>query len=451
MLLQTNLLLQLAEAGKTIAIITPDPEDANLKSLCQNKNIQIYESPEKHNLWDDDYSFKRKYFLEDIRKNPALWEQHVYNIFYTKSKHPWKRIRPLWYYLFYQLNKVFPSIRTKFKANESKYLVSENLEKLIQKIQPKLVVSTYPVNLLEARTLFNAQKKNIPTLIHLLSWDNITGKGIFPTSADYFIVWGDVMFEELKEYYGISEQHIFKCGVPHFDNHIKVQNQPSYQKLLTELGLNADAPYLFMAMSSPRFAPKEIDIAEWLAKAIQQNVFGEKMQLIIRPHPQNVQGAMADKTWLKRLDNLQNSRVAVDYPQLVKSKVRWSMKKEDMNHLSNLLAGCSVCINSGSTVSIDALVLGKPVILTSFDGDAKLPYRKSARRLIDYTHQNKFVNLGGAKPVFSFSKFEKAILDYLKNPDLDSEKRKFALEKECFKNDGKATERAIESILKILK
>ncbi len=450
MLLQTGLITQLTEHGKSIAIITPDPDDENLKELHANPLIKIFDPQIEQTIWDDDYGVKRMYYLEDIKSNPVFWEKHLYSILYSKSKHPWKRVRPFIYYPIHRLIKYFPSIRENFRQKESSYLFSKNAAALLEKIQPALVVSTYPINFLEAKFLFAAKKKKITTLIHLLSWDNITSKGIFPVIPDQFIVWGKVMYQELKEYYGTADDAVQICGVPHFDNHIRVKHAPNYQGLLTNLGLNPALPYLFVAMSSPRFAPHEIDIVEWLAKAINENTFGEKMQLVVRPHPQNVQGSLADQRWIKRLDNLNGTRVAIDYPQLVKSKVRWSMQKSDMDHLSNLLIGCSICLNSGSTVSIDALMMDKPVILTSFDGDKKLYYWKSARRLVDYPHQKKFVGLGGAKVVHSYESLKKEILKYLADPNYDLEKRRNALEMECHLNDGKSTERVVKAMLQIL-
>ncbi|MEM1318956.1 MAG: CDP-glycerol glycerophosphotransferase family protein [Bacteroidota bacterium] len=450
MLLQTGLLLQLAEQGKQVAIITPDPKDPNFKALESNPNIHLFDSQMKLTIWDDDYNFKRPYYLEDLKSNPVFWEKHLYSILYSKSKHPWKRVRPFYYYLIYRLIPFFPSIRRRFKETEGRHLRSKRAETLLDQIQPRMVVSTYPVNYLESKMLYAAKQRKIPTMIHLLSWDNITSKGHFPVVADYFIAWGEVMYQELKEYYQLPDERIRICGVPHFDQHIRIRKQPDYAPIVEGLGLKAERPYVFVAMSSPRFAPREIDIVEWLARAVDEGRFGPEMQLIVRPHPQNVQGSLADRKWIKRLDRLQSERVAVDYPTLVKSKVRWSMAKEDMHHLSNLLAGCSVCINSGSTVSIDALMLGKPVMISSFDGDAELYYWKSARRLVDYIHLQKFVQLGGAKVVYNYEELEKGIKRYIKEPGLDAERRQHALSMECYRNDGGATERVVEAVKEIL-
>lgn len=450
MLLQTGLITQLTQRGKHIAIISPDPEDPNLLDLKDNPNITVFDSELKHSIWDDNYDFKRKYYLEDIKSNPVFWEKHLHSILYSKSKHPWKRIRPFYYYIIHWLIAYFPSIRKRFKATESKHLVAPRADEILNKINPSLVVSTYPVNFIEAKFLYAAKQKNIPTLIHLLSWDNITSKGIFPVIPDHFIVWGKVMYNELKAYYGVKDEAIQICGVPHFDQHISVKKSPNFKPILEKLGLNPNLPYLFFAMSSPRFAPYEIDIVEQLAIAVQNEVFGAELQLIVRPHPQNVQGSLADKRWIKRLDNLKGKSVAVDYPQLNDSKVRWSMKKTDMGHLSNLLAGCSICLNSGSTVSIDALMMDKPVILTSFDGDKKLYYWKSARRLIDYLHLKKFIKMGGAKPVHDYAELYKMIEKYLNEPDFNRDQRQYALQMECHLNDGQSTLRVVEAMMHLL-
>ena len=94
--------------------------------------------------------------------------------------------------------------------------------------------------------------------------------------------------------------------------------------------------------------------------------------------------------------------------------------------------------------------MGKPVILTAFDAHKKLYYWKSARRLMDYPHQKKFVKLGGVQVVHSFSDLDQKIHRYLKKPDADLQQRAFALSRECFANDGKATPRVIKTMLNLL-
>jgi len=451
MLLQTNLIGKLTSDGHKVAIISHNAKDENFKVFANDPKVSLFEWKSKSSIWDDDYLYKRMFFLEDIKANTALREKFHNALFYSKSLHPWKRLRPIYYYLIFLLIKWLPIIRSRFIRKESKHLKSEEARNLLGEIQPRLLVSTYPVSIIEAKLVFEAKQKNISTVLHLLSWDNITCKGKFPAIPNQFITWGHIMTEELKQFYQVDDDKVFTCGVPHFDEHIKIKRSGAHIEVIEHLGLNANKPYLFFAMSSPRFAPREIDIVEWLAMAIEANKFRDDMQLIVRPHPQNVQDFTAKKSWLGRLDLMESQRVKIDYPEMIESSIRWSMKKSDMTQLSAIISGCSICFNSGSTISIDALMHDKPVILTSFDGDSKLPYWNSARRLKDYTHLAKLIAEGGAITVDSYKNLEAAIKSYLKTPDLDIILRQNALMRECFKADGLSTQRVTEALTTILR
>ena len=447
MVMQTNLLGKLVETGKTVALIAPDAEDENLRTYCRTTGVSLYEFKPTANRWNDQYAFARKYFLEDIKANPALWEKHIYATRYNKAKNPWRLVRPWFLYAGYRMTQAFPAIRKWYQRKEDQLLESNEATRLIELIAPKALVATYPVNFLEGMLLKAAKAQGCKTVIHLLSWDNISCKGHFPQLADEYIAWGPIMAAELKEYYGVSDEKIHQCGVPHFDVHLLNRANPQPGVFLEKLGLKADRPYLFFGMSSPRFAPSEIDSVEWLGKQVTNNVFGKDMQLIVRPHPQNVQGNMADTSWLPRLEALNSDRIGVDFPDLSISKMAWSMQEKDMLRMSRLLAGCTVSLNSGSTLSIDALMCGKPVILTSFDAGEELTYWRSARRLIDYTHLRKLVDCQGVSVVKNYKDLIDSLLKYLNDPNYLINERNYTASQEC-KNasDGFATERCVEIV-----
>ena len=445
MVLQTGLLKRLRAEGKTVSLITPDANDANLKLACESEGITLHEFKNSQPR-SGNYNRMRKYFLEDIKNNVALWEKYR-----VEKRFSWKR-RLLAYFgiTMYRLNKIFPIIRRRFKSYEQQFLDIPEAQDFIKKINPKLLVSTYPVGFEEGILLHAANQLNIQTCIHLLSWDNITCKGHFPVLADKYIAWGPVMASEFEEFYNIEKQNIYECGVPHFDLHFQIKNKPNIAPFIEELGLDASKPYLFFAMSSPRFAPLEIDIVEHLARQIEAGIFGENMQFIARPHPQNVVGSMADTTWLGRLDALVSKRVKIDYPQLVDSKLQWSMKQGDMIRLSNMLHGAACCVNSGSTVSIDSFMVDTPVVITAFDADEERDYWFSAKRVTDFPHMKKFLSFGGASISRSYDELTAHLKNYIENPKANWEARQYAQYMETAKNDGCATERVCEALLEIL-
>ena len=450
MVMQTNLLGMLRMQGKKVALICPDAADVNLKSFCLQNDISLFEFNPSSSFWSGEYLNARKYFLEDIKKNPALWEKHLYATKYSKSKNIIRRIQPHLLFGAHQIKRYIPQLKKWYRNRETRHLKSRAAIELITRLEPALLVSTYPVNFTEAMLLKAAKESGYKTAIHLLSWDNISCKGHFPQLADEYIVWGDIMKNELKEYYAVSESRIHTCGVPHFDLHLTTRDKPSPDKYLKDLGLSESRPYLFFGMSSPRFAPKEIDIVEWLANKVENGGFGNEMQLVVRPHPQNVQGGMSDKSWLPRLKVLQAlDMVAIDYPDLNQSKMPWSMQERDMVRLSHLLAGCSVSLNSGSTLSIDALMCNRPVILTSFDAEFDLDYWRSARRLIEYTHLKKLVDLGGVSVSRNFEELEVLINQYLFKEDHKWEERRRTVSMQCDNYESAATPRCKDILMEM--
>jgi len=58
--------------------------------------------------------------------------------------------------------------------------------------------------------------------------------------------------------------------------------------------------------------------------------------------------------------------------------------------------------------------------------------------------------MGGTNVVHSYKELEESIFLYLENPTFKLAERKNALEKECYKNDGKSTERVIVAMQQIL-
>ena len=444
MLTQTNLLGRLREQGLTVALVAPDRDDPVLAEYCRRHDILLEEFAPRPRWFNDDYLFKRRYYLEDIRANPAVWEKHLASTRYHPARNPFKRLRPHWYYLMHRLIPRFPSIRERFQRKEEQRLRSPAAEALLRRLRPRRLVSTYPVSLPEALLLHHARRDPaIETWIHLLSWDNITCKGRFVATADQYIAWGPVMRDELKAYYGVADERIHVCGVPHFDLHRDPRVAEARPDVLRALGLDPRRPYLVFAMSSPRFAPNEIDIVEWLADRVGEGAFGD-MQLLVRPHPQNVTGNLADASWLPRLRAMSDLRdVGVAFPKLVQSRLRWSMAEVDMLELAAILSGASVVLNSGSTVSIDALMHGKPVLITSFDADRQRDYWDSARRLMDYPHLKTLAELGGVEVVVDFPGLVRSLRAVLDEPTRGAERRAAALAAECHSDDGLATGRVV--------
>ena len=389
--------------------------------------------------------YYRKYLLDDVKNNVALYEKHMFKT-RTFKNNKVEYILSKLLILFNLFSVKFPGIKKIFKFIEKFIFSSNELKHILSNYEIKNLISTYPVSPFEAKILNSSKKLGINTIIHLLSWDNISCKGIFPVLSDNFIVWGDIMKNELVQYYNISESKIFKCGVPHFDLHHNniFKNNQIY---LNNLGLDHNLPYIFFGMSSSRFSPNEIGIVKYLARKINSNTYGKNIQLIIRPHPQNIQvgTGMEDPDWIDELRSLKSSKVSIDFPNLIKSKLPWSMDKKDMQRLSNLISFAAISLNSGSTLTIDSIMCNTLPILTPFDGEKKYPYWQSALRLIDYPHLSKLFSFNEVKIAKSFIELDNHINSFLKNHSYEYD-AKTTKKLYCFKNDGNSTERVLKTL-----
>ena len=451
MILHSDILMQLRDRGISVGLIVPNASEQNMLELANQTGATLIQAPKLDSKLLQEYAtWLRRYLFEDVKSNPALWSWHL-RLLDLPHNRIRNRIRAGLYMALNKLSLSFPSIRRRLsKLEERLFLQNEDVQAIIDQYNPRVVVSTYPVEILEACFLHAAQKSGSTTVSQLLSWDNITSKGRFSVNSDFYITWGPVMSAEVEEYYDIPQARIKACGVAHFDRHFTALDPKQSIQALTKLGLDPEKPYLFFGMSSPAITLYEIEVVEWLAEAVCKNTWGPDLQLVIRPHPQNVHGYTADASWLDRLNQLINNRVGVDYPSLQKSNLAWNMEKKDLPHLVNLIAGCAICLNSGSTLSIDALLHDKPVVLSLFDANRSLPWHRSIRRYFDIIHYKKLIEMGGLKATRTFDEFQEAISAYLQDPTLDAEGRERSRLQECGTSDGKASERIADVLSNIV-
>ncbi|MBK6846058.1 MAG: hypothetical protein IPG96_00430 [Proteobacteria bacterium] len=369
--------------------------------------------------------------------------KHLYEL-HSAAVRPLLKLRPLVGKAVNRLALRWSLVPRLAQRAEQRLLRSRAVRVILERLRPRLLVSSYPVNWLEALFVLEAQRLGIPTVGQLLSWDNISCKGRFAALPDRFISWGPVMSDELQRYYGVTPDRINECGVAHFDAHCDPGNRLQAREVLAGLGLCPDDPYLFFGMSARFFCPHELDVVEWLAGACEPGAFGPRMQLVVRPHPQNIRGSMADGETVERLRTMAGPRVAIDLPQVVSDRLPWDLEERDLRKLAALIAGCAVSLNSGSTLSIDSVVQDRPVVLPIFDAGHELPWWRSVRRVVEFPHLQKMLSFGGVAVVRSFAELEQQLGCYLADPERDATGRRRLRAAECGPCDGQASARVAE-------
>ncbi|MBK8480838.1 MAG: hypothetical protein IPL40_06650 [Proteobacteria bacterium] len=445
MVLHSTIVPELRRRGVGVTVVAPNAGERYFQRFCASRDVTLEQAPAVHGLGLKLYGPARRYLFDDYEHNAALRAKHLHEL-HSEAVRPLLKLRPL---LGKAVNRValrWPLLPRLAQRVEQRLLRSREVRAILQRLRPRLLVSTYPVNWLEALFVLEAQQLGIPTVGQLLSWDNISCKGRFAALPDRFIAWGPVMSDELRSYYGVAPERISECGVAHFDAHFDPTNRAHAREVLASLGLCPDDPYLFFGMSARFFCPHELDVVEWLAARVQAGAFGPRMQLVVRPHPQNIRGSMADGETLQRLQGLVGGRVALDLPQVVSDQLPWDLEERDLRKLAALIAGCAVSLNSGSTLSIDAVVQDRPVVLPIFDAGHQLPWWRSVRRVVEFPHLQKMLSFGGVAVVRSFAELEQQLGRYLADQALDAEGRARLRAAECGPCDGQAAARVAEAL-----
>jgi hypothetical protein len=197
----------------------------------------------------------------------------------------------------------------------------------------------------EAEYLKAAKKLGIPAAVAVLSWDNLTTKGLIPFDPDAVLVWNDSHAEEAKRIHGIPQDRIIVTGSPFFDKWFEGENAAWYRHELCErLGLSAERPILLYLGSSANVAQNEAWLVCALTEALAQHSELSRAQVVVRPHP-------ANQEIYRELEG--SARLT-----LIDSEVPSSNQAKLL--FSSLLRNAFAVVGINTSAFIDAIALDRP-------------------------------------------------------------------------------------------
>jgi CDP-glycerol glycerophosphotransferase (TagB/SpsB family) len=444
MILRSGIARRLVTHGIRVTVISPNADEAYFRRECEHEQVALVQEPQSTGRLADWFRIYRSYFLDDVMENPALRTKHIERF---------ERGSSVLRIALEITNRTLAKrawFRTGYRHIEWWLNRSQPVKALLEKLQPDFLVFPNPFGVQETVYLIHARELGIPVICQMLSWDHVTSKGTPLLMPDYFISWGPMMTKELVDIYSFPRRKIYECGVPHFDVYFHKDKFKPTHVVLRALNLPPGKPYIFYGMVNPVFCPNELEILTWLVDRIRRDAFVKSCTLVIRPHPQTIRGYYARNAQeLARLYALAGPSVAIDTPPVLSDRLAWDMPKSDMSHLASLLRGSAMFLSAGSTLSLEACILDRPVVNIGFDGQEELPYDRSARRGLDYAHIAKLLALGGIRVARSFDDLAAHINAYLLSPDSEKAERSLSALQECGPQDGQATKRAGDTLLEL--
>jgi hypothetical protein len=179
-----------------------------------------------------------------------------------------------------------------FGALERLAPASEAIVQQLESERPDVVVAS-PANLKnseEIEYVKAARQLGIPSVVPVLSWDNLTTKGLIHVAPDLTLVWNETQRQEAVRVHGIHPDRIAVTGSPFFDPWFEdFDAAEPRDAFCRRVGLDPERAFAVYLGSSTNIAKDETWLVRALARELREAADPElrSLQLLVRPHPAN--------------------------------------------------------------------------------------------------------------------------------------------------------------------
>ena len=291
---------------------------------------------------------------------------------------------------------------------------------------------------LDRYLVMSAAKHNVPAMLLVSSWDNLTSKGFLPAPVTRITVWNRIMADEAMKLHDLTREQVTVTGAPQHDVYANAPYR-SRERFFRGLDLEPDRKLVLYTTQTEGTIPDEPKLVEQIYERLR--VTHPDAQLLVRLHQldQPERYAFLEGRSLLRLDTA-GHRVVGGY------------RDRDFDHaeskrLADTLAHADVVLNAASSISIDAAAVDTPIVGIAFDATPDVPYHRSLKRYFDFTHQQNVVRSGGVRLVGNLDEMVDAVSAYLVDPTLDHEGRARLVDRLCHRLDGRSAYRVAVAIL----
>lgn len=339
----------------------------NVKSVALEKLPETIQTQQLPNF---DYKGKTDFFRYLKAKATLLYNDktqkvqthHLYRVSPGKSSFKKKLKFGLINFLayFYASKKAIQKLEDLFFQQTRKSSYYKACLAYLQANNPDLIYCSHQVSSLSLAPVLAARDLEIPVVSFIHSWDNLP-KGNKMLKADHYLVWSDYMQEEMQEYYPdeVTESNITVTGTPQFACYTKSEylipkelfykayNLPTDKKLVCFSG-----NFTSIGMDDPLYLQ---DLAEAVLEFNEQN--SEQYHVILRANPADYNQGFIP--------------VLEDYSDVITEVIpTWNHDEfplpetytvnSNLGVLYSTLYYSEAIFNIGSTMALDAILLGKP-------------------------------------------------------------------------------------------
>ncbi|MDQ5950285.1 MAG: hypothetical protein QG585_227 [Patescibacteria group bacterium] len=320
----------------------------------------------------------------------------------------------------------------------------DTFKTFFDKYNPDLVFMAHLFDEPEIAMLREAKKRNIKTVGFINSWDKVTARCMLRLLPNKLIVFNNIVKKELIDFNEVMEEDVFVSGLPQYD-FLYSNKVSSREDFFKKINIDPQKELLVYASMGRAFSVSDWDMIDFLYSLKFSGKLKKDFDVLVRFQPND----FVDEEELKKRPNLKYDLPGKRFGS--KRGVDWDMNFGELNHLHDTLFHMSILVCYASSISIDAVVLDRPVVNIDFEIKENPFLLKSPTQYYKTVHYKNAVDIGAISLVKSKEQLVESLNSYLLNPSLLKSERARLVREQCVFTDGKSGERVAKFLLQNIK
>lgn len=349
----------------------------------------------------------------------------------------------------YHTEGIMKKYQSKIYKLFANHRITKDYIQFLKRDQPDILFFTHQRPPYIAPLVYAATTQNIKTCSFIFSWDNLASKGRMPAMFDSFLVWSDLMKEELKYFYPfVDKNKIFVVGTPQFEPYIMDDYKISKEDFYKNFKLNPAKKTICFSCGDTSTGANDPLAIKIISEAIAEGKIEEPINLIVRTSPADDGSRFKDS-----MDK--HPSISWNKPKWVLTRENhveeWSQRvplKEDIRDLRSLIEHADLSINMCSTMSLDFMLFDKPVINQVLGSKENGLFFD--QKYLNYVHYKKVVDSNSVLIARNEDELIDMINRALKNPDEKQKEREDILNTEIGKPLEGTSKRIVEALLSLI-
>lgn len=425
-ILQTTILPILNENNIRVVVVCYEGQREYIQKLVGEKAVVV----------SVDYKTRH---IDNIIQIISMGLVTNYNLFMRRIWAEGQYGKVIFAQIVYLLGSSAPVFKKILRGFFKRSCDENKLGAIFAEYKPDLIFSTDIFDFTDSKMLAEASKKGIYTVGMVRSWDNPTTRGILLVHPQKIICWNETIKDELVKINRFPAEDIFISGIPHHD---RVINLPHIERgeFLKSIGLDPAKRTIMFAPGGASQYKCDGEILRMFKRLKDEKRFVEPVQFLVRQQPH-------DNLKWNGFDPNADADFMIDEPGISLSgkKKESEIRKSDDDSLVNSLRFSDVIVTLVSSVILDATYYDRPGIIISFEPRKGL--EDSTKKFVRYKHMKKLFGWGLLTIATSENDFVEQVNNYIKNQDLNHDKRVELSRKYAYKLDGQSSRRVADFIL----